>query len=58
MMEKEEKLLVESLEDLAKYPFGFDVNNLRPQEWYQISKLTELSEKFIILTEKTPPLLP
>lgn len=47
MMEKEEKLLVESLDDLAKYLFDFDVNNLGPQEWYQISKLTELSEKFI-----------
>ena len=30
MMEKEEKLLVESLDDLAKYPFDFDVNNLGP----------------------------
>ena len=47
MMEKEEKLFVESLEDLAKYPFDFDVNNLGPQEWYQISNLTKLSEKFI-----------
>ncbi|AEO93639.1 gp380 [Bacillus phage G] len=41
------KLLVYELEDLQEEPFGFEVENLTPRDWREISSYVELSEEFI-----------